>query len=280
METAEQTLDKAFNLGIYLWDLLLEYGPRVILAIVTLVIGLWIIGILTRGFNRFMDKREFDPSLKPFLKSLFNATLKILLALSILGMVGIEVTSFIAILGAAGLAIGLALQGTLQNFAGGVVILILKPYEVGHYITGGGHSGTVQGIMIFNTVLKTPDNVTIIVPNSALASSSITNYSKEEKRRVDLTFGIGYDDDLKLAKNTLKEIYENDERVLKDPELFIAISALADSSVNIVVRAWVNAPDYWAVYFDMLETVKLKFDEKGITIPYPQREITMKNPNN
>lgn len=257
----------------YALNLLLEYGPQLILALVTLFIGLWVIKFILKGFTRFIAKREIDPSLQPFLKSFVGMLLKTLLVISVMGMIGIEMTSFIAILGAVGLAVGMALSGTLQNFAGGVMILIFKPFKVGDFIEAQGYNGTVKEIQIFNTILTTPDNKTIIIPNGGLSTSSMVNYSTEPKRRVDFLFGIGYDDDIDHAKEVLKNIIKKDKRVLKDPEPFIAVKELADSSVNIVVRAWVNAADYWSLFFDTQELVKKTFDKEGISIPYPQQEV-------
>jgi small conductance mechanosensitive channel len=194
-----------------------------------------------------------------------------------MGMIGIEMTSFIAILGAAGLAFGMALSGTLQNFAGGVIILVFKPYKVGDYIEAAGYAGSVTEIRIFNTILKTPDNKVIIIPNSSLAGNSMTNYSAEPTRRVDFKFGIGYQDDIDKAKSVLKRLADADERILKDPAVFIAVSEMADSSVNLIVRAWVETANYWPVYFDMTEKVKKTFDAEGISIPFPQRDVHIYN---
>ncbi len=257
----------------YALNLLLEYGPQLLLAIVTLFMGLWMIRILLKGFSRVIAKREIDPSLQPFLKSFLGMFLKTLLVISVMGMIGIEMTSFIAILGAVGLAVGMALSGTLQNFAGGVMILIFKPFKVGDFIDAQGYSGSVKEIQIFNTILTTPDNKTIIIPNGGLSTSSMVNYSTEPKRRVDFVFGIGYKDNIDKTKAVLKQIIESDERVLMEPVPFIAVKELGDSSVNFVVRAWVNAPDYWAVYFDTQEKVKKTFDKEGISIPYPQQDV-------
>ncbi|MEO9482366.1 MAG: mechanosensitive ion channel domain-containing protein [Ekhidna sp.] len=266
MEEVTNYADQAMELA---W----QYGPNIALAIVTLIIGLWIIGIVTRGMGKAMDKRKVDPSLAPFLKSLIGTIFKVMLFISVIGMVGVEATSFVAILGAAGLAVGLALQGTLQNFAGGVIILLLKPFKVGDWVDAGGYSGTVHAIQIFNTFLKTPDNKTIIIPNGTLANSSMTNYSTEPRRRVDWTFGVGYGDSTQKTRDTLMELINADERILKDPEPFIAVSALADSSVNFVVRVWVEAGDYWPVHFDMNEKVYNKFNEVGLNIPFPQMDV-------
>ena len=190
----EEIASNANEYSQQLIDLIWVWGPKIITALLTLIIGLWIIGILTRSIGKGMDKRNVDPSLKPFIKSLINAVLKVMLIISVIGMVGIQATSFVAVLGAAGLAVGLALQGTLQNFAGGVIILLLKPFKVGDFVTVSGESGTVHAIQIFNTFLKTPDNKVIIVPNGQAANSITTNFSAEETRRVDFTFGVGYGD--------------------------------------------------------------------------------------
>lgn len=259
------------------WDqftgFIYDYGPRVIGAIVVLVLGLWIIKLITKAFGRMMKKRDTDPSLQGFLKSLVSILLKVLLFVSVMGMVGIEATSFIAIIGAAGLAVGLALQGTLQNFAGGVIILLFKPYKVGDYIDGAGHSGTVTDIKIFTTVLTTPDNKVIIIPNAQLSNASLTNYSTMEDRRVDFTFGIAYGDDFDKAKEVLLRIINDDDRIMKEPEPFIALSELADSSVNIVVRIWAKGADYWGLFFDMNERVYKAFSSEGLNIPFPQMDV-------
>ncbi|MEL7006730.1 MAG: mechanosensitive ion channel domain-containing protein, partial [Bacteroidota bacterium] len=254
-------------------DLIWDKGPALVGAILTLIIGLWVIGLITKAIRKGFDKRGVDPSLAPFLVSLINAILKIMLVISVIGMIGIEMTSFVAILGAAGLAVGLALQGTLQNFAGGVIILILKPFKVGDFIDAAGYTGTVNEIQIFNTILKTPDNKTIIIPNGALANSSMTNFSTEELRRVDFTFGIGYGDDVDKAKSAIQKLIDNDDRILKDPAPFVAVSALADSSVNFVVRVWAQSSDYWGIHFDMNENVYKTFGEEGLNIPFPQMDI-------
>ena len=254
-------------------ELIWKWGPSLVMAIVTLIIGLWIIGIITKGIGKAMDKRKVDPSLAPFLKSLISTILKVVLLISVIGMVGVEATSFVAILGTAGLAVGLALQGTLQNFAGGVMILLFKPFKVGDVIDAAGYVGSVNAIQIFNTYLKTPDNKTIIIPNGTLANSSMTNYSTEPRRRVDFTFGVGYGDSTQKTRETLMELINADNRILKDPEPFIGVSELADSSVNFVVRVWVEAAYYWPVHFEMNEKVYNKFNEAGLNIPYPQMDV-------
>jgi small conductance mechanosensitive channel len=253
----------------------MTYGPKLILAILTLIIGLWVIRAIVSGLRRTFERKDFEPSLETFLLSLTRILLKVLLVISVVGMLGVQMTSFIAILGAAGLAVGLALSGTLQNFAGGVIILIFKPFKVGDVIEAQGYIGKVHEILIFNTILKTPDNKTIILPNAPLSSGSMVNYSTEPTRRVDLTFGIGYDDDIDLARSALESIIQADERILKEPAPFIAVSELADSSVNLVVRVWVSSADYWGVFFDTVEAAKKEFDRRDITIPYPQRDIHM-----
>ena len=254
-------------------NLFVVWGPKLVGAVLALIIGLYVAKMITGSVDRVMEKNELDPSLRPFLKSLLGTLLKILVVVSVLGMVGIQMTSFIAILGAAGLAVGLALSGTLQNFAGGVMILIFKPFKVGDVIEAQGFTGTVNAIQIFNTILKTPDNKTVIIPNGGLSTSSMVNYSTEPTRRVDWTFGIAYGDDIDKAKEVLSGLLSANEKVLKDPEPFIEIGELADSSVNFTVRAWVNAADYWAVHFYMLENVYRKFGEAGLNIPFPQMDI-------
>jgi small conductance mechanosensitive channel len=220
-----------------------------------------------------MKKKDTDPSLQGFLRSMVSILLKILLFISVMGMVGIEATSFIAIIGAAGLAVGFALQGTLANFAGGVMILLFKPYKVGDFIEGAGHMGSVKEIKIFTTILNTPDNKIIIIPNAQLSNSSLTNFSTMDTRRVDFTFGIGYGDDFDKAKKVLIDLINADERILKDPEPFIALSELADSSVNIVVRVWAKGSDYWGIFFDMNENVYKSFAKEGLNIPFPQMDV-------
>jgi len=256
----------------------IEWGPKVIGAILVLIIGLWVIKAMTNGLSKALDKRDYDPSLKSFLKSILNILLKAMLVISVFGMIGIEMTSFVAILGAAGLDVGLALSGTLQNFAGGVMILIFKPFTVGDWIDAQGHSGSVKAIHIINTVLKTGDNKTIIIPNGGLFNGSLTNYSTEEKRRVDWTVGIGYGDDYDKAKAVLMDLIKQDNRIINDPaEPFIALAELADSSVNLAVRCWVNAADYWAVKFDMNEKIYKTFAKEGLNIPFPQMDVHVHN---
>ena len=254
---------------------LIANGPGFILAILTLIIGLWIINRMTRIARKLMAKKDTDPSLVSFLSSLVNIGLKALLLISVAEMVGIQTTSFIAILGAAGLAVGLALQGTLANFAGGVLILLFKPYRVGNLIEAQGHTGWVKEIQIFVTILNTPDNKTVIVPNGAISNGNITNYSTLGKIRVDLIMGISYESDIRKAKEILLAVMQKHEKVLKDPAPFVGVESLGDSSVNLAVRPHSTPEDYWDVYFDIYEEGKIALDENGITIPFPQVDVHM-----
>ena len=264
------------NFQVY-WDMAIEltmtYAPKFLLALVVLFIGLRVIKIIVRAMEKGMEKTQTDVSLRKFLGSLISILLKAVLIVSVASMIGIATTSFVAILGAAGLAVGLALQGSLGNFAGGILILFFKPFKVGDFIETQGHLGVVHSIQIFNTVMKTPDNKRIIIPNGQVSSGSITNFSAEAQRRVDMKFGIGYQDDIVKAKNVLHDLIKKDQRILKEPEPMVVVSELGDSSVNFTVRVWVNAADYWGVNFDMHENVKLTFDKEGISIPFPQRDV-------
>lgn len=254
-------------------DLLLNYAPKLAAGILVLVIGFYIAGFLTRSFKRLLKKREVDATLIPFLSSIFSVILKVLVVVSVAAMIGIQTTSFVAVIGAAGLAIGLALQGSLSNFAGGVLIILFRPYRVGDFIEAQGQAGTVHAIQILYTVLKSPDNKTIVIPNSSMMGGSITNYSVEDNRRLDLVFGVSYEDDIKKVKSLLSKMAADDSRVLKDPEPFIAIKEMADSSVNFLFRVWVKKEDFWPLTFDMQERVKTTFDAEGISIPFPQRDV-------
>ena len=258
--------DTAMNLAI-------EYVPSVLLAIIVLIVGLWLIQRVVGLLRRTLEGRQADATLARFLCSLTSVGLKALLLISVASMVGIETTSFVALIGAAGLAIGLALQGSLSNFAGGVLVLLFKPYRVGDFVEAQGVSGTVADIQIFNTVLKTPDNKVIIVPNGAISNGVITNYSMEDTRRVDMLFGIGYNDDIRQARSVISGLIDAEERILREPAPLVVVSELADSSVNFTVRVWVASGDYWGVYFDLTERVKVAFDAAGISIPYPQTDV-------
>lgn len=260
-------------------SLVLKFGPRILAAIVILVAGLWLVKMISSFTGRALKSSQTDPTLKSFLISMISIILKILVYITALTTLGIEMTSFIAILGAAGLAVGLALSGTLQNFAGGVMILFFKPFKVGDFIDAQGYMGTVKEIQIFVTILKTPDNKTIIIPNGPLSTGSLVNFSKEATRRVEWTFGIAYGDDLDKAYALLQRLIDEDERILKDPEPFMALGELADSSVDIKVRVWVNAPDFWGVFFSMNEKVYKNFEKEGLSIPFPQRDVHLHQVN-
>ena len=258
--------------------MVLDFIIQVIIALAIFFIGKKVARWLTDFSLKSLSKTgHIDETLERFLSSVIYGILLVVVVLSALGQVGVQTTSFIAILGAIGLAIGLAFKDTLSNISAGVMIIIFQPLKVGEFVEAGGTSGTVEEINIFNTIMKTPDNKLIIVSNANVIGSNIINYSRKETRRVDTVFGIGYEDDLKLAKETLFEILNQDTRVLQDPAPFLAVSELGDNSVNFVTRAWVNRDDYWGVKFDTIEKVKLAFDEKGISIPYPQIDIHMEH---
>jgi small conductance mechanosensitive channel len=252
-------------------SLVITYAPKFVLAIITLVVGLWLI-------NRFvgvLDKKigAKDPTLNKFLCGLTSAVMKVMLLISVASMIGIATTSFIAVIGAAGLAIGLALQGSLANFAGGVLILIFKPFKVGDTIEAQGFHGAVTEIQILYTVVDTFDNRRIVIPNGSLSNATLVNVSIYKNRRCDMTFGIHYDDDIDKAKAILQRLFEEDERSLKEPEPRICVGSLGDNSVNLMFRPWVATDDLWPYYWDMHEKVKKAFDKEGITIPYPQRDM-------
>lgn len=257
----------------YLSNAVMEYGPKLIGAIVVYIIGSIIIKKIIKVFGNMLDKRDTDASLRPFLKSIVSVILTVLLAISVLSMLGVAMTSFIAILGAAGLAVGMALSGTLQNFAGGVMILLFKPFNVGDFIDAQGHKGTVKEIQIFNTILTDLDNKTIIIPNGGLSTNSMVNYSTEPIRRVDISVGIAYGETVEKSRKVLDELAKSDKRVLSDPSPFIGVTELADSSVNLTFRIWVKSDDYWGVYFDMNENVYNTFNKAGVQIPFPQMDI-------
>ncbi len=266
-------MDNYQNLIEKAYEVLLIYGPKIVLAIIVLLIGLWVINRFTKVTRKVMTKQNVNVSLIGFISSLTNVGLKVLLLVSVAGMIGIQTTSFIAILGAAGLAIGLALQGTLANFAGGVMILIFKPYKVGDLIKAQGHLGVVKEIHIFVTIMLSPESKTIIIPNGSISNGDITNYTTEGKIRVDMIFGISYQSNIKQAKDILLGIMNNHPDVLKDPAPFVGVSELADSSVNLAVRPHTVPGNYWKVYFDIYEQGKIALDEGGITIPFPQMDV-------
>ncbi len=276
MNSEEITSDALKYKGLAM-DFIMDYGPKLIGAIVVLIIGLWVIKIITKAIDRILVKSNVDDSLRPFMKSLFGSLLKVMLVISIMGMMGIEMTSFIAILGALGLAVGMALSGTLQNFAGGVMILVFKPFKVGDVIEAQGYTGAVKEIQIFVTILTTPDNKTIIIPNGGLSNGSMINYSTQANRRVDWVVGVSYGEDIEKVRGVIDRLIGADQRILKDPEPFIKVGELADSSVNFTVRVWVNAADYWDVFFDMNENVYTTFEKEGIGIPFPQMDVHVNN---
>ncbi|MDO5608147.1 MAG: mechanosensitive ion channel [Capnocytophaga sp.] len=244
-------------------------GTKVVGALLLLLIGLWIIKVVLRALKSVMKKRNLDESLQGFLASLIGWGLRIFLFITVAGQLGVETTSFAAIIAAAGLAVGLALQGSLSNFAGGALIMIFKPFKIGDYISAQGEQGTVKKIEIFTTTLNTVDNKEIILPNGALSNGNITNFSSEEKRRVDLTFGVSYDAGIKQTKEVLASVVNNHPLILKEPAPAIVMTELAESSVNYAVRSWVKSSDYWAVYSSVLEQTKEALDKANIEIPYP-----------
>ncbi|MCB0460184.1 MAG: mechanosensitive ion channel [Flavobacteriaceae bacterium] len=260
------------NLNLYLekfLKLIVEYSPKIITALVILIVGLWLVKIITKYIQKLMIKRGMDETLTKFLSDLVNWTLKALLFVTVISQLGVPATSFVAILGAAGLAIGLALQGSLANFAGGALIMIFKPFKVGDLIEAQGELGAVKEIQIFVTKLLNPQNKLIIIPNGTLSNGNITNYTEEGKLRIDLTFGVSYDSDIKQTKDVLLEVLTSNEKVLKDPAPTVNVSELADSSVNFAVRPWAKPEHYWDVYFETTENVKKALDKAGIEIPYP-----------
>jgi len=255
------------------YELLTFYGLKVVAAIVIFIVGRWVALGVAKFIKRMMIRSRVDETLVSFVRNLSYVALLAFVIIAALNQLGIQTASFIAVLGAAGLAVGLALQGSLGNFAAGVLMIIFKPFKVGDYIEGAGTAGTVEKIEIFTTQLKTPDNRTVIVPNAKMTGDNITNYTVKGTRRVDLIFGIGYGDDIDNARSIIKEIINQDKRVMKEPEPIIVLSELADSSVNLTVRAWTKVNDYWPFYFDTTEKVKKQFDAKGVTIPFPQRDV-------
>ena len=252
-----------------------SYAPKLILAGVTLFVGLRVIRMVTKGVQFALEKKQVDATLQSFFSNLVDWGLKLLLFISIASMVGIATTSFVAILGAAGLAIGLALQGTLANFAGGVLLLLFRPYGIGDKVEITGFTGTVVAMHLFTTTLRTDDNRTIIIPNGAISNSEIVNYSAEGVRRVEIPVGIGYDADLKQAKQVLQDMLVRGDIILSEPAPSVFVTELADSAVNLSVRGWCKADQYWDAYAYIIETAKEVLDEANISIPYPQREIHM-----
>ena len=256
-----------------IYQLLTVYGLKVVAALAIFIIGRWVAKGVRKLVERLMTKSKVDPTLVSFTANLAYIGLLAFIVIAALGQLGIQTTSFIAVLGAAGLAVGLALQGSLSNFAAGFLLIIFRPFKVGDLIEGAGVFGVVEAIQIFTTQLKTADNKTVIVPNAKLTDDNIVNWTVKGTRRVDMVFGIGYEDDIDKARSLMAEIIAADDRILKNPEPQIAISELADSSVNFVVRPWVKVSDYWGVYFDLTEKIKKAFDANGVSIPFPQRDV-------
>ena len=252
----------------------IDLGGRILAALIIFFVGKYLINWANKLFAKMLQNRNVDASIQSFLKSIVNITLLVMLFLAVIGKLGIELTSFAALLASVGVAVGMALSGNLSNFAGGVIILVFRPYKVGDYIEAStGASGKVSDIQIFHTVLTTSDNKVVYVPNGSMSSAVVTNYNRKETRRLQFTFGVEYGTDFEFAKSVLLEIINKDSRILKDPEPFIVVGELADSSVNIIVRVWVNSDDYWNVNFDMNKNVYATFNEKGISFPFPQLTV-------
>jgi len=267
------SVEEASQLWLQVQDIAIAWGVKVIAAIAIFIIGRWIAKLVRRAVSRVMEKADVEPIITGFVSSIAYIALLAFVVVAALGQLGIQTTSFIAILGAAGLAIGLALQGSLANFAAGFLLIIFRPFKVGDFIEGAGVAGVVREIQVFTTTLKTPDNKTIIIPNSKLSGDNIINYSAEATRRVDMTVGVAYNADLAKVKDVLNDIISKDGRILADPAPQVAVAELADSSVNFVVRVWTNTGDFWGVKCDTTEAIKNRFDAEGIGIPFPQRDI-------
>ena len=261
-----QVIQQLISLGV-------EAGKSILLALLIFVVGRYVIKLINRVIGRMMERRKVEPTIQSFLKSFINVLLTILLIISTVSALGVNTTSFAALLASAGVAVGMALSGNLQNLAGGIILLLFKPYKVGDFIEGQGISGTVKEIQIFHTIILTADNKQVYLPNGAMSSGNIVNYSKQPQRRVDLSIGIEYGADIDQVRSTLLEIFAADERILHDPKPFIALGNLSASSVDITIRLWVKSTDYWAVYFDTQETIYKTFNAKGISFPFPQLTI-------
>ena len=260
-----------------LFEKLVDYSavivPKILWALLVLWIGFKIVNMINRGVHKIMEKNSWDPMLESFLSSLISILLKVMVIISAAGIIWVQTSSFVAMLAAAGLAIGMALSGTLQNFAGWVMILMFKPYKIWDYIEAGGYSGSVSQIHIFNTILLTPDKKTIIIPNSDISNSAMTNYSSEPVRRLDMQVWISYSDDIDLAKNTLLELAKADSRVMQDKDITIVVDSLWDSAVIINFRFFLKSSDYWPTKWEMTEKIKKTFDKKGLNFPFPQRDV-------
>ncbi len=253
------------------------FAKNLVAALLIFYIGRWVVGLVVRAMRKMMQKQDVDKTLESFVCNLVRMALLVVVIIAAIGKLGIQTASFIAIFGAAGLAIGLALQGSLSNFAAGVLIVLFRPYKVGDWVEAAGISGGVEQVQILTTILKTGDNKQIIVPNSQIMNSIITNYSANDTRRVDMVVGVSYDDDLDKVRSTIEELVSADDRILEEPACTIAVSALADSSVNFAVRPWVKTADYWGVMFDLTEAIKKRFDQEGISFPFPQQDVHLYN---
>ena len=276
-ENTTQSTESSFTNPDWILEKIVEYGTSLLFAVAVIVIGFCIVKRINNLVRRTFEKKDFDPSLETFLASTIAITLRILVIITALSQLGIEMTSFVALLGAAGLAIGMAFSGTLSNLAGGVMILFFKPYGVGDFIEAQGEKGTVKELRIFNTILITLDNKTVIIPNGPLANGNMINYSTQTKRRVDFAVGIAYGDDYDTAKNTLLEFVKDDPRIIDAEDNFIGLVELADSSVKITLRVWCKTEDYWAVFFNMNERIYKEFGSKGLNIPFPQMGVHVHN---
>ncbi|NIV17117.1 MAG: mechanosensitive ion channel [Woeseiaceae bacterium] len=250
-----------------------DFGINLLTALVIFFVGKWVANLLTNALRRLMQKQQVDKTLETFVGNLVRMLLMVFVIIAAISALGVQTTSFVAIIGAAGLAVGLALQGSLSNFASGVLIVLFRPYKVGDWVEAAGISGTVVEVQILTTILRTGDNKQIIVPNSQIMGDIITNYSANDTRRVDLVVGVSYDDDLDSVRATIEELVAAEDRILDDPACTIAVSELADSSVNFVVRPWVKTEDYWSVRFDLTEAIKKRFDKEGISFPFPQQDV-------
>ena len=277
-ETPIVSIDNAEKILTRVYEILAEYGLKVVGAILIFLVGRWVAKLLSKLITRVLTKAKVDPTLVPFIENLGYTIMLVFVVIAALGQAGVQTTSLIAVLGAAGLAVGLALQGSLANFASGVLLLVFKPFRVGDYVTVGGASGTVQAIQIFNTVLNSPDNVRIVVPNGQVTGGSISNYTINGTRRVDLVVSVSYDDDLKKARRVIEGVLAAEPNLLAEPVPVIAVNAMGESSIDFVVRPWVKVADYWNVYWSLTEKLKVAMDENGLTIPFPQQEIYVHTP--
>jgi len=275
-EAARLSFSSAQEVLNRVYSLLAEYGLRIVAALLIFLVGRWVVRLLSALVAKAMKTAKVDETLIPFLENLAYSAMLIFVVIAALAATGVQTASVIAVLGAAGLAVGLALQGSLANFASGVLLLVFKPFRMGDFVEIGGAKGTVQAIHVFNTVLNSPDNVRIIVPNAQVTGGSILNYTVNGTRRVDLVVSVSYNDDLKKARRVFEGVLAQDKRILADPAPAVAVSAMADSSINFVVRPWVKAADYWDVYFDLTEKLKLAVEENGMSIPFPQRDVHVK----